>query len=170
MCPPLELAGRWREANRALQPPLAVLATTPGAVYRNGQNLILELRGPGVPAGVDSRLQADYFTLEGYVVHLLSPGASGQGPAQGSDRLAAGQGRRLGDAAAGGRFWTVGPPFGREVIVAVVSAGPLFAAPRPAAEPAAPYLAALRRALEAATTAAGPLPAAAALVITTVPN
>jgi serine/threonine-protein kinase len=160
LCDPLELIGRLRDHNQDLPEPVQLQPGNPGAVYKDRQNLILELRGPGFPA----YLQVDYFTLEGYVVHLWPNGLERE------HRLAAGDGRRLGDPAAGGRFWTVGQPFGRELIVAIASARPLFPALRPEAEQAAGYLSELRRALDAAGKSGTTPPVATALFITTVPN
>jgi predicted Ser/Thr protein kinase len=160
MCEPLTALSRPRERNQELAQPLGLRASAPGAVFRNGQDLTLELDGPGFAAN----LQVDYFTLEGYVVHLLPNGLEKDAA------LAAGGHRRLGNRADGGRFWTIGPPFGRELIVVVASAKPLFAKPRPEAEQAGAYLGELRKALEAAAKTGGPAPVAAALVISTVAN
>ena len=65
----------------------------------------------------------------------------------------------------------ISAPFGREMIVAVTSARPLFEAPRPAYEPAAGYIAALRQRLEElrARDPNSP-PAASHLFITTEPG
>ena len=106
----------------------------------------------------------DYFTLEGYVVHLWPNGL------EKDHKLVAGGQHRLGDPTGGGRFWTIGQPFGRELIVAIASARPLFPALRPEAEQAAGYLAELHKALEAAGRNATTPPVATALFITTVPN
>jgi len=160
MCDPLGAVGKPRERNQDLPQPVSVQPTNPGALYKNGQNLILDIHAPGFP----SYLQVDYFTLEGYVVHLFPNGL------EKDNKLAAGGQRRLGDPAAGGRFWTVGQPFGRELIVVTASAKPLFPAMRPEAEQAAGYLAELRKALDAAGKGADKAPVSAALVITTVPN
>jgi hypothetical protein len=159
MCAPLGALAEPRRRNRGAAHPLSVLPAAAGALYRGGQDLILDLQGPGFPAW----LQVDYFTLEGYVVHLL-PNSQDRRP-----HLAAGATRRLGDAATGGRFWTVRQPFGREVITVIASVTPLFPGRRPEAEPAVRYLGDLRRVLDAASHQGTP-PVAAALVITTVPN
>ncbi len=164
MCDPLAVIGRPRDRNQHLPRPLAVQPMNQGALYKNGQNLILDVHGPDFP----TYLQVDYFTLEGFAVHLL-PNAKDS-----DHRLAAGGVRRLGDPTADGRFWTVAQPFGRELIVAIATARPLFSAPRPDAENAAGYLADLRKALDAAGQDAGQdggqAPVAVAMFITTVPN
>ena len=160
LCDPLEMIGRLRDRNQELSQPVQLQPSNAGAVYKDRQNLILEVRGPGFPA----YFQVDYFTLEGYVVHLWPNGL------EKDHRLTAGGERRLGDPTRGGRFWTVGQPFGRELIVAIASARPLFPALRPEAEQAAGYLAELRKTLEAAGKNGATLPVATALFITTVPN
>ena len=160
LCDPLEAIGHLRDRNQNLPQPVQLQPTNPGAVYKDRQNLILDLRGPGFPA----YLQVDYFTLEGYVVHLWPNGL------EKDHKLVAGGQHRLGDPTGGGRFWTIGQPFGRELIVAIASARPLFPALRPEAEQAAGYLAELHKALEAAGRNATTPPVATALFITTVPN
>ena len=118
---------------------------------------MVEVTGPDYP----SYLQVDYFTLEGYVIHLFPNGL------EKDNRLAGSGHRTLGDQRTGGRFWTIGPPFGRELIVAVATSKPLFPVARPEAEQASTYLADLKRAL-AASSQQGPLPVSSALVIKTV--
>lgn len=44
--------------------------------------------------------------------------------------------------------WTVAPPYGTDMILAIASSAPLFTAPRPANETLAAYLAALRQAIQ----------------------
>ena len=160
MCEPLEATSRLRQRNTTLDQPTAVLPNNPSAIYKNGQNLILDVTAPGYPA----YLQVDYFTLEGYVVHLFPNGL------EKDHKLTAGSQRRLGDPTKGGRFWTVGQPFGRELIVVTATAKPLFSALRPEAEQATGYLTALHKALETTAKGTGPAPVTAALIITTVPN
>ena len=96
------------------------------------------------------------------LVHLL-PNPSDSGTA-----LAAGASRRLGDRADGGRHWTVGPPYGSELLLTIATTEPLFPTPRPEQEPAADYLAALVEALAAMPDDA-PTALAAARFITTGP-
>ena len=160
LCDSLDMIGSLRERNQGLPQPVQLQPTNAGAIYKDRQNLILDLRGPSFPA----YLQVDYFTLEGYVVHLWPNGLEKE------HRLGVGGQRRLGDPAGGGRFWTVGQPFGRELVVAIASAKPLFPALRPEAEQATGYLAELRKALSVAEGSQGALPVATALFITTVPN
>ncbi|WP_448191944.1 hypothetical protein [Azospirillum sp. sgz301742] len=154
LCEPLRLLEPLRSANTARGTPLTV-GTVPGdGGLVGGQDLVLDLRAPDFP----SHIQVDYFTVDGGVVHLLP------NPLEPVVQLDAAAVRRLGERDGRTRFWTIGPPFGQELIVVVASGAPLFPAPRPEAEPAAAYLPELKRAL-AAPDAEGAL--AAALFITT---
>jgi len=144
-CGPLASVAAALDANRGLAEPLtARLATAEaasaegiGPQLSSGDALILEIRAPARPV----RIQADYFTVDGTVIHLL-PNPSDSGTA-----LAAGASRRLGDRADGGRYWTIGPPYGSELLLTIATAEPLFLTPRPEQEAAADYLAALVEAL-----------------------
>jgi len=156
LCAPLSLLAAPLAANAALPAPLRVGTTAPGPLHA-GDPLVLELLAPATPV----HLRIDYFTTDGNVVHLLP------NPLEPSGRLDAGASRRLGERAAGGRFWSVGPPFGQELVVALATPSPLFGTARPELEPAAVYLADLKRALAAAAPGAPAL--ATALFIATAP-
>ncbi|CBS88831.1 protein of unknown function (plasmid) [Azospirillum lipoferum 4B] len=165
-CAPLTGVAAALDANRGLAEPLtttlatAEVATTEGSEpqLHAGAPLILEMRAPAQPV----RIQVDYFTIDGTVIHLL-PNPSDSGTA-----LAAGAARRLGDRAEGGRYWTIGPPYGSELLLTIATAEPLFPTPRPEQEPAADYLAALLEALAILPDDA-PAPLAVARFITTGP-
>lgn len=159
LCEPLALIAPLRAANAEQAEPLTVAIRAAGSVVTAGQELVLDLRGPAF-AG---HLQVDYFTLDGGVVHLLP------NPLEPTAPLDAGAARRLGERGGGGRFWSVRPPFGQELVIAVASVTPLFATLRPEAEPAAAYLPELRKALDDAAKGS-PAPVAAAVFVTTVPG
>jgi hypothetical protein len=145
-CAPLGSVATALDANRGLAEPLAA-SVLEGPDLSAGAPLVLEIRAPARPV----QLQVDYFTIDGNVVHLL-PNPSDSGTA-----LAAGASRRLGEKAGdekagdgkpqSGRYWTIGPPFGTEMLLTIATAAPLFPTPRPEQEPAADYLAALSDAL-----------------------
>lgn len=140
-CAPLGSVATALDANRGLAEPLA--ASVPeGPALSAGDRLVLEIRAPAHPV----QLQVDYFTIDGSVVHLLP------NPSDSAAALAAGASRRLGEKAGdgkpqSGRYWTIGPPFGTEMLLTIATAAPLFPTPRPEQEPAADYLAALADAL-----------------------
>jgi len=156
LCDPLTAAARYRQANIEQVSPLVLRPVDGTPTYHNGQNLIVEVTAPDYP----SYLQVDYFTLEGYVVHLFPNGL------EKDNHLGAAARRTLGDPRTGGRFWTIGPPFGRELIVAFATSKPLFASARPEAEQVPTYLNDLKKALTAPGQQS-PLPVSAALVIKT---
>lgn len=154
LCEPLLLLEPARTANAARGTPLTVTTVPGDGVLTGGQDLVLDIRATGIAAHV----QVDYFTVDGGVVHLLP------NPLEPVARLEDGATRRLGERNGRARFWTVGPPFGHELIIVVTSSAPLFPVPRPEVEPAAAYLPELKRAL-AGPGAEGAL--AAALFIAT---
>ncbi|WP_449234046.1 DUF4384 domain-containing protein [Azospirillum doebereinerae] len=156
LCAPLTLLAAPLAANAALPAPLRVRTMGPGQLH-GGDPLVLDLLAPAAPV----HLRIDYFTVDGNVVHLLP------NPLEPGSQLGAAASRSLGERSAGGRFWSVGPPFGRELVVALATPSPLFATARPELEPAAVYLADLKRVLAAAAPGAPPL--AAALFIATAP-
>ncbi len=166
-CAPLGSVATALDANRGLADPLAA-SVLEGPALSAGDPLVLEIRAPDRPV----QLQVDYFTIDGSVVHLL-PNPSDSGAA-----LAAGASLRLGKRAEGekagdgipqsGRYWTIGPPFGTEMLLTIATAAPLFPIPRPEQEPAADYLAALADALATVPDDA-PAPLADARFIATGP-
>ncbi|KAA0573774.1 serine/threonine protein kinase [Azospirillum sp. B21] len=165
-CGPLASVAAALDANRGLAEPLtASLATAEAATAEGsgpqlnaGDPLILEIGAPARPV----RIQSDYFTVDGIVIHLLP------NPSDSGTTLAAGASRRLGDRDDGGRYWTIGPPYGTELLLTIATAEPLFPTPRPEQESAADYLAALVEALATLPDDA-PAPLAAARFITTGP-
>ncbi|GLR82821.1 DUF4384 domain-containing protein (plasmid) [Azospirillum oryzae] len=161
-CAPLGSVATALDANRGLAEPLTATVLG-GPALSAGDPLVLEIRAPVRPV----QLQVDYFTIDGSVVHLL-PNPSDSGAA-----LAAGATRRLGEKAGDGepqtgRYWTIGPPFGTEMLLTIATAAPLFPTPRPEQEPAADYLAALSGALATIPDDA-PAPLADARFIATAP-
>ena len=153
LCEPLALIEPLRRTNAAAAAGLSIRMEDRGTYLHGGQSLILDVVAPDFPA----HLQVDYYTADGNVVHLLP------NPLETNGRVEPRAVRRLGDRKSGGRFWTIGPPFGDELVVVVASALPLFTAPRPEAEAAADYLPELKRVLDTA----GPGALADALFITT---
>ncbi|KAA0592553.1 hypothetical protein J2848_006162 [Azospirillum lipoferum] len=140
-CTPLGSVATALDANRGLAEPLTVTVQD-GPGLDDGDPLVLEIRAPARPV----QLQVDYFTIDGSVVHLLP------NPSDSAIALAAGASRRLGerkeDGKPGiGRSWTIGPPYGTEMLLTIATAAPLFPTQRPEQEPAADYLSALADAL-----------------------
>nr|WP_246500854.1 DUF4384 domain-containing protein [Azospirillum rugosum] len=140
LCEPLSLLEPLSRANAAAAAPVSIRPEAQGTPLRGGQSLVLDIVAPDFPA----HLQVDYYTADGNVVHLLP------NPLETSGRVESRAVRRLGDRKSGGRFWTIGPPFGDELVVVVASALPLFPTPRPEAEAAADYLPELKRVLDSA--------------------
>ena len=144
LCEPLTLIGSLRTANASAPVPLTIRFKPPEeTLLKGGQDLVFDITAPDFPA----HLQVDYFTSDGNVIHLLP------NPLETGSRVVSGAVRRLGERGGGGRFWTIGPPFGHELITVIASPAPLFASPRPEAESVASYLPALKQALDGAAPA-----------------
>jgi len=144
LCEPLTLIGPLRSANAGSAAPLSIrFKEATGTPFGGGQDLVFDIAAPDFPA----HLQVDYFTSDGDVIHLLP------NPLEISGRVESGAVRRLGERGAGGRFWSIGPPYGHELIVVIASPTPLFPSPRPEAETAESYLPALKQALDSAASA-----------------
>jgi len=113
-------------------------------VFRDGDHLIVHA---AVPPGPPLHVYVDYIDPGGDVVHLRP------GPAVPDSMIDGGSEIQLGtdpaDAGGGGRYYQLGAPYGRAVVVALASAVPLFATPREEVEPASTYLTALEQALAA---------------------
>jgi hypothetical protein len=104
---------------------------------RSGDPLRIEVRSPGQI----SYLYVSYIQADGSVVHLVQPNALVPEPTLPRQTLVFGSGE-------GGKpKFTVGPPFGREMIIAIASRSPLFDHELPAQQPEREYLSDLRRAL-----------------------
>lgn len=154
LCEPLTLVEPLRNANAVHGRPLRVAAISGGGVLTGGQDLVLEL----IDTAGAGAVQVDYFTVDGGVVHLLP------NPSEPAATLEPGVARRIGGRSGRTRFWTIGPPFGQELIVVLSSPAPLFPTPRPEVESAAAYLAELTRTLAGPTADSA---RAAVLFITT---
>jgi serine/threonine-protein kinase len=92
--------------------------------------------------GFSGYLETDYFSNDGTVLHLYPT------PTDAAQQYAAGATKTLGDPTHGGATWQVSAPYGTDLIIAIASSQPLFAALRPQDENASDYLPALRSALQ----------------------
>ncbi|MGE0716424.1 MAG: DUF4384 domain-containing protein [Alphaproteobacteria bacterium] len=100
-----------------------------------GEQMVVRVTGPDTATHV----HVAYVMADGQVAHLLpAPWRSGA--------LAPGQSVTIGDGSEGGPRYTVDAPFGKETILVLAAPAPVFAEPRPDAEPAAAFLAAMRQA------------------------
>ncbi len=121
-------------------------------VLADGDPIAFRLAMPDFPAW----LTVDYFASDGSVAHL--------DPGPGNPARVRGAGAEV--LLHGTPPWTVGPPFGRDMIVAIASTKPLFTTARPESEQASAYLAALATALDTAQSAGERLDATAFLLET----
>ncbi|WP_233255920.1 serine/threonine-protein kinase [Falsiroseomonas bella] len=107
---------------------------------RDGELVTVVVNGPDFPAYV----YVSFLVHDGTLAHLHPT------PTDPARRLPAFGSLRLGDPAIGGPAWAVGPPYGKDLVIAVASSVPLFDRPRPDDEDTGAYLRALRTALEQA--------------------
>jgi hypothetical protein len=130
------------EALQTLERPLATsdrpaVEIGPASRFRNGDPLNITIRSPGQI----SYLYVSYVQADGSVAHLVQPSGLVPQPTLPHQTLSFGGGQN------GGATFTIGPPFGREMIIAVASRSPLFDHALPAQQTEREYLTELRRAL-----------------------
>ena len=127
------------------------VATPPGLApnkdsleYREGDPLIVT---GTMTADYGGYLYVDYIDSAGNVVHLLPT------PQRPDNSVAAGESVILGtdpaEAERGERYYVMGPPFGRNMLIAMATEEPLFPGPRPEVEDARRYFSDLETALNA---------------------
>jgi hypothetical protein len=111
--------------------------------FRGGDAMRLDLGG----ADYDGWLYLDYYDSAGDVLHLVPNEAVPPTLLEARAAARFGGGGAT-DIAAGRVRLQVGPPFGKDIAVALVASAPLFDALRPTQEPASAYLATLARRVE----------------------
>lgn len=129
------------EALQTLEKPLAESDQPKIAIgadeFRDGDTLRIEIQSPAQI----SYLYIVYIQADGSVVNLAQPTGLVPQPTLPNTTLV------FGDGEAGRAKFTVGPPYGREMIIALASRSPLFEDKLPAEQTEREYLTALRRAL-----------------------
>jgi len=105
--------------------------------FHNGDPLNISIRSPDQI----SYLYVSYVQADGSVAHLVQPSGVVQQSTLPHQTLNFGGGQN------GGAKFTIGPPFGREMIIAIASRSPLFDHALPAQQTEREYLTELRRAL-----------------------
>lgn len=141
-CQPIDLVRDFIRANRSEEMGLAVRPTK--LAFRGGDKLKIDIEG----SSRDSYVYVDYYDIGGDVLHMLPR------PGNVDNFLRAGGKLRLGDGGKSGD-WTVGAPFGRDLVVIVSVPEPLFSASRKDLEPASGYLSVLQQALDRISTRYG---------------
>jgi C1A family cysteine protease len=130
------------EALQTLEKPLQIadrptVEVGPKTELQGGDPLRIQLRSPGQI----SYLYVSYIQADGSVVHLVQPAGLVPQPTLPRQTLVFGGGEQ------GKPKFTVGPPFGREMIIAIASRSPLFDHDLPRQQTERDYLTELRRAL-----------------------
>lgn len=108
---------------------------SPASVLRDGEQLAIAITTPKFPAYI----YVTYLQAGGDAVHLLQPHGLVPRPLPPASKL------RIGGPT--GPLFRITPPFGREMIIVLASASPLFDSERPQSEVERDYLTAFRRAL-----------------------
>ena len=130
------------EALQTLEKPLDIadrptIDIGPTTALRAGDPLRIQVRSPSQI----SYLYVSYIQADGSVVHLVQPNGLVPQPTLPRQSLVFGSGE-------GGKpKFTIGPPFGREMIIAIAARSPLFDRELPAHQTERDYLTELRRAL-----------------------
>jgi len=140
-CAVIDLFKPYWEANRKTGASAAVLAKGGNSELTEGDSLVIEITTPGY----ETYVNVDYFSLDGGVVHMVpSPRArDNQAPANYSATIG-----DLGE-------WTIGEPFGSEMVTVLMTPKPLFDEIRAEHESKADYLAALEKRLKRIKNTAG---------------
>jgi Domain of unknown function (DUF4384)/Papain family cysteine protease len=130
------------EALQTLEKPLGVADRPAIDIGRttelhDGDPLKIQVRSPGQI----SFLYVSYIQADGSVVHLVQPNGLVPQPTLPGQTLVFGTGEE------GKPKFTISPPFGREMIIAIASRSPLFDHELPQHETERDYLSELRRAL-----------------------
>jgi hypothetical protein len=130
------------EALQTLEQPLSMsdgpaIGIGPTDHLRAGDPLRVTVRSPKHI----SYLYVSYIQADGYVVHLVQPAGLVAQPTLPDQMLSFGDGRD------GGATFTVGAPFGREMVIVIASRSPLFDHALPVQQTEREYLTELRRAL-----------------------
>ncbi len=130
------------EALQTLEKPLGVadrptIDIGPKSELHSGDELRIQVRSPAQI----SYLYVSYIQADGSVVHLVQPNGLLPQPTLPRQTLVFGTGEE------GKQKFTIGPPFGREMILAIASRSPLFDHELPAHQTEREYLSDLRRAL-----------------------
>jgi hypothetical protein len=104
--------------------------------FLKGDTFAVRVKAPGYA----SYIYIAYLQADGTVVHLEQSGFQG-------GQVAPGQALVYGDGAAGRAKFTIGPPYGNEMVVVLSSKSPLFSGALPTTQDDRVFLSALRRAL-----------------------
>lgn len=138
------------------------LTVTPGTGHSNrfleGERVVVKLQ----QANYDGYLYVDYFSVDGNVAHIY-PNTSEPG----SGRLIAAR-EQFEIGASKQKFWTVGPPFGQELVTVIASPTPLYEGAHMEVQETKDYLPRLRQMLEA--NQGNPRLTSAYLLIETAPH
>jgi tRNA A-37 threonylcarbamoyl transferase component Bud32 len=113
-------------------------------VFRDGDYLVVYATAP---PGPPVHLYVDYVDPGGDVVHLHPNPAAPESMVDGGSQIQLGV--EAADIQPGARYYQLGEPYGRAVVMVLASAAPLFSNPRPEVESATTYLAALGQSLAA---------------------
>ena len=137
-CPALEILQSIAPQFGATEPHVALTLADDRLALRDGERIRPRLVMPGF----GGYLRLDYIAHDGNVQHLYPQMADASGTVADKPRVfKAGEVVKLGDPPPGQPAWEAGPPYGTDMIVAVVSSEPLFTRPRPGnVEPAVGYL------------------------------
>jgi serine/threonine protein kinase len=106
-----------------------IRARVPHGQLTEGDSLVVDVTTPGY----DSYVNIDYYVLDGSVVHMVP------GPRAKDNQAPPHYSATIGGAG----DWVISKPFGSELVVLLITPGPLFDTPRPESESRVDYLRAL---------------------------
>lgn len=152
-CELMRMIAPFVARNRLDRMGLEVTTRNPTGEFKAGEKLVIRFRTPKM----QTHLYIDYYSLDGGVMHMLPD------PNFASIPVAPNLEQALGDDPSAVQ-WTVGPPFGVELIIALAIPTPLFETPRPELEQGTVYLKDLKGQLRKIVRRTDSPPLAAAFV------
>ena len=143
LCEAASLVGAMAQTTDPAARPV-LQSNQPNFLFHDGDQIVLTVtQSPRF----DGFLYVDYVDPDGSVLHMLPAPRQPDNAANAGDTITVGE--AASETNSKGQVFKISPPFGTQIIVALATKRPLFAAPRPRSEPAADYFAALRKALDA---------------------
>lgn len=140
-CPIIDMYAPYWVSNRGRQHSASIKTRSGSNTIVAGQPLVVNITTPGY----ESYVNVDYYSLDGNVVHMLPSSRASNNQAPANYKATLGD---LGE-------WRISEPFGKEMVVLLVTPRPLFNIHRAEYESDSAYLAAVNEQLERMAKEAG---------------
>lgn len=132
-CPIIDLYAPYWVANKEMERSAAIKIRSGSDAIVEGEPLVVDISTPAY----ESYVNVDYYSLDGNVVHMLPSARASNNQAPANYKATLGD---LGE-------WTISAPYGKEMVVLLVTPQPLFDVHRAEYETDSEYLAAINERL-----------------------